>query len=454
MEKDDEIFQEVLRELKGRQEKLFFCLSKVTPNLDQKKKRRIVRPLASFLMSVESLNTFGVRDVYECLVTVDSGEIRSEILKVIAPYLDSLKRPAVVLAVRICSELADATLTPQMLKVFERSFKHFYGDHEQEIQENACTFFRRMPDRRSLSFVLKVAQSRRATNVLEALASIVDAYPEVLEEIYRSLEEVRDPENILMAFAKMKKVSVDFDRVLNLTIEHLGNPSISYDLRKIALKAGESAKSTLLRLAKSQDSIQYQFAINCLNEMGVTLDEIAATFDENVVLQVYEILSERNPKWSFNKIWHDRAKLNQNVRGDRLEYLVQNIFSTFNFPALYVDPTNPQGVDIVAFSPDTLHIYIVGCTTGIPTDDIPKLRSSVTEMKQKLPEIFAKYRVVPVIFTSRETDSEYSDADGMVILTPNKIGKLLEMLRTGRTSNDLNQFLLRNVIISPVKHPY
>ena len=450
IEKDGRVFDRVLDGLGGYPEKTFLCLSKLVPRLDREKKRKSIRHLVSFLMSRDVINAPGVDEVHKCLVTMD-GEIHGEILRLIAPNLRSLRMTEVVLTARICSEVGNATITSQMLKVSERSLAHYYGDHEREIQEKLCTFFKRVPDKRSLSFILKIAQLHPSTRVSDALARVVDAHPEGLEEIYQSLEKAEDPQNILIALTKVKKVSVDFDRVLDLTIKNLGNLSISYYLKTIALKAGESAKPTLLRLAKSEDSIEYEFAISCLNEMGVALNEIAAIFDENIIIQVYETLSERNPKWSLDRIWNDRAGLTDNARGDKLEYFVQNMLSAFNFATLFVDPTNYEGIDIVAFSPDSLHIYIVGCTTGTPTDDIPKLRSTITELKQKLPGFFAKYRVVPVIFTSRETNSKYSDAEGMVILTPSKIDKILEMLRTGRTSNDLNQYILQNVIQAPIR---
>lgn len=444
--KDNEVFEKVLDRLKISVNKQMFCFSKLVRLLDQERKKRSVRPLVSFLMGVGSLNAFGVNEVYECLVTMDGEEIRNEILKFTSPKLDSLEIFAVVFAVKICSKLGDATLNPMMLKVFERSFIGYYLDHERRIQREICNFFKRIPDRRSLPLILKLTEMEFSTETSEALARIFDAYPEVLEDVYQSLEKARDPRSILYAFAKMKKELVDFDRVLNSTIKDIGQPNIYFYLKDIALKVGESAKPTLLRMAKSKVPLEYEFSIFSLNEMGVDFNKIASVFEEDPVLQLINFFSEKKPKFgNLYKLWNDRIHLTDDARGDMFEHLILTIFSTFHFITLHV-PTL-RAVDIVAFSPNTFHLYIIGCTTGALTDDVRKLGATVAEIRQKLAELFDKYEVVPLIFTSQETEFEYPEAIGMVIFTPEKIDKLLEMLGTGRTTEDLNKYILQNVVM-------
>lgn len=209
----------------------------------------------------------------------------------------------------------------------------------------------------------------------------------------------------------------------------------------------------MLRMVKSKNSLEHEFAIECLNEMGVDFNEIKSIFEENPVLQVSNFFSEKKRKYgTLYKIWNDRIYLTDYERGDMFEYLVRTIFSAFHFVTLHV-PTS-KAVDIVAFSPNTFHLYIIGCTTGVPTDDIRKLRATVAEMKRKLGELFAKYKVVPAIFTSQETDLEYPEAIGMAIFTPEKIDKLLEMLRTGRTTEDLNYYILQNIAMPKIEGPF
>jgi len=446
--KNNEAFQKVLDGLEGEQ--LFFTFSKIVPHLDQEKKKKSVLPLISFLMSRDVLNAFGVNEAYECLVTMDSKEIRSEIKKHISPHLDSLKIPALVFAVRITSKLGDVTVIPEMLKVFERSFRRYYGGHEREIQKEICTFFKRIPDKRSLSFILKVAQLNRSTESSEALASIADAYPEVLEEIYQFLEKVREPQNILIAFTKMKKASVEFDRVLNPTIKHLGNLSISIYLKEIALKIGKSTKPTLLRIAKSKKSLENEFALNCLEKIGVSFDEISKIFKKSPVLEVYDFFFENKKKLIVDEIWKDKSRLGEQIprKWSKIEYLIQNIFSAFGFLTIYVEPSGREGVDIIAFSPNTFDLYVIGCTTGVLKDDIPKLSATILEMERELKELFAKYRVIPMIFTSKLIDltTKHSEAKGMAIFTYKMIGNLLRMLRTGKTSDDLNMHIRQNII--------
>ena len=445
--KNDDNFGRVLNKLKRKEGQQFFCFSKVVPHLDKEKKKRSIRPLVSFLMGGDSINEFGLEDVYKTLTIMNGEEVDREILKLTSPYLTSLKAPVVFFAVRLASKLGDRTLTEQMLKVFEKSFMHYYDGTEQRIQEEMCVFFRRVPEKGSLPFILRVLQSRRSTIVLETLASVVDAYPEVLKEIYQTMEEGRDPQDILMALAKTKSAPIQFERILNLTMKHLGNSSIWYPLKDIALRIGESAKPSLLKLAKSWDHSEHDFAILCLNEMRVSFDEITAMFEKNPIVQVYDFFFENNKKLLLNELWKNKRKLGDQLprKWLRIEYLAQNVFSAFGFLVLYVDPSGREGVDMVAFSPDTLDCYVVGCTIGVLKDDALKLKATLVEMERNLEEFFTKYRVTPVIFSLKEVDLQYSGAYGIAVLTPEKINKLIEMLKTNRTREDVNDYILQSI---------
>ena len=445
--KNDDNFGRVLDGLKRKERQLFFCFSKVVPYLDKEKKKRSIRPLVSFLMGGDSTNEFGLEDVYKTLTIMNGEEVDREILKLTSPYLASLKAPVVFFAVRLGSKLGDRTLTEQMLKVFEKSFMHYYDGTEQRIQEEMCAFFRRIPEKGSLPFILRVLQSRRSRVVLEALASVVDANPEVLKEIYQTMEEGTDPQDILVALAKTKSAPIQFERILNLTMKHLGNPSIWYPLKDIALRIGESAKDSLLELAKSRDHSEHNFAILCLNEMGVSFDEISELFEKNPIVQVYDFFFENKKKLLLDELWKNKRRLGDQLPGKwlRIEYLAQNVLSAFGFLVIYVDPSGREGVDMVVFSPDTLDCYVVGCTTGVLKDDALKLRATLVEMERDLEEFFAKYRVTPVIFSLKEVDLEYSGAYGMAVLTPEKINKLMEMLKTNRTREDVSDYILQNI---------
>jgi len=72
------------------------------------------------------------------------------------------------------------------------------------------------------------------------------------------------------------------------------------------------------------------------------------------------------------------------VKWDRFEHFIQNIFSAFGFVVIYVEPSRRRGVELVAFSPDTFQCYVIGCTTAVLKDDIPKLRATLVEMEDSL----------------------------------------------------------------------
>jgi len=444
----DVFFQELMDELvkKEQTQPFLVCISRLIGKLNQEKKRKSVRFLVEALTNKDSF-TSATNALYKTLISMDDTETRKETVESILPYLDSADVYQVVYAVRIASELGNRDLIPQLCVVLDRSIAGWYDGHRNDIEKNICHFLARVKDIRSLPCVLKLIESNPSKETYIALASLADEYPQVAHEIERLLLDEKRYLVALHVLNQMSKPRIDPDQLFAISSKNLGIASVREILKGIILKIGKPAKQKLLEMAKSDEEEEYAFAMECLTEIGVLVDEISSVLGKNLVLQLHDFFYE---KIELEQLWQDRGKLGETIKKSEIQkfdHFILNLFNCFGLITLFVDPAGKEGVDIIAFSPSTPHLIIAGVTTGVLHDDLPKLNQTLIEMRRKLQQVAKRYDFIPIIFTSMDTqphesDTEFAKKNGITILTANEIGKLLEMMKTGRRASDLIHFLL------------
>ena len=447
-ETHDVFFEELMDELVKKEQTQAFlvCISRLIGKLDPEKKRKSVKFFVRALMSKDSF-TSATDALYKTLISIDDIKTRKETAKSILPYLDSADVLQVFYAVRIASELGNRDLIPKLCVVLDRSIAGWYDGHRNDIQKNICYFFERVKDIRSLSCLVKLIESNPSKEAYTALASLTDEYPQATHEIERFLLDEKRYFLALHVLNQMSKPRIGLDQLFAVTSKNLGIASVRETLKDIILKIGEPAKQKLLEMAKSDEEEEYAFAMECLTEIGVSVDEISSVLGKNPVLQLHDFFYE---KIELEQLWQDRRKLGETIKKSaiqKFDHFVLNLFNCFGLIALFVDPAGKEGVDVIAFSPSTPHLIIAGVTTGVLHDDLPKLNQTLIEMRRELPQLAKRYDVIPIIFTSKDTqphesDIEFAKKNGIIILTANEIRKLLEMMKTGRRASDLIHFLL------------
>lgn len=458
--KYEEAYQMVLSGLKGREEeedRLFLVFSKSVLKLDYKRKRRAIRPLVRFLMSRDVLNRIGVNEVYDCLFSLGNEKLSTEIVKETSPYLDRLETCAIVYSVKLCSKFADRKLLPKMLEVLEKSMKGYYNAHHIEIERRLCEYFKRIKDPNCFPHLMRLLKIRYRENPVDksdAIGEILDANPYLMDYILEMLYDVRHNKElvtaILHSFENMEKPPSAMTLLPKLRIRYWWERTASFYLKKILVKGGESSKPVLFEMM--QDDEKYDYALECLKEIGVSTEELSKLFSEPPMLQVYNFLysqsrSSKLPK-DLNALWLEKDKLGEQVSGktDRLEYLLLHIFCSFNFVTLNVAPLKLESVDLVCFYPETLNLFIVGCTTGVLKDDLAKMDALITKMEKQIPNLFGVCSITPMVVCSKgaaisPSDKKYSAEQGIVVMQRNHIDKLLEMLNTNRKPQQVIKYI-------------
>lgn len=450
--KYEEAFQTVLGGLEGQGQEedfVFSVFSKLVLGLDYERKRQAIKPLVQFLVSRENVHRFGVREVFDCLSSLSIERLSIEVVEEISPYLDSFGTCAIVFSVKLCSKFADHRVLPKMLEVLGKSMKGYFPEIDVEIERDLCAFFKRVRDESSLfplMELLKIRYRQSFVPISEAIASILNAHPYRVDDVFDMLYDERHEEKlvnaILYSLKEINEQKLDARKLLsNIRMDYWGKSPAQFYVHDILVKLGEGAKPILFEILK--DEQKYDFALRCLKEIGISREELSKLFPKPVMLQVYEFLysqkrGKRIPK-DLNQLWEDKKKLQENVPGTTnwLEHLLLHIFASFNFVTLNVAPLKSESVDLVCFHPETLDLFIVGCTTGILKDDLAKMDALITRMEEQIPNLFGVCSITPIVVCSEvaaisPSDKKYSAEQGIVVMQRHHIDEMLEMLNTNR----------------------
>jgi hypothetical protein len=444
------------------QNSLFPMFSKLVLQLDPDKRREGIDTLVSFLMTRDALTEASVGEVYGCLIQLGNEGLSAEVLKAVSPYLDySSKICPIIFSVRFCAKFADNKLLPKMLAVLDKSMKGYFDGHYDEIERDICQFLKRIGDAQGLTPLIRLLKMRSAgqfPHINEAMASVLNANPFLVDDVLDVLFDERNEnviDGILQSFAKMDKPKMDVPRLLSATHTNWWwKYPTNLHMQQLLVKCGKPSKPALFEILRQDDVQRYDFALRCLKAIGISQEEIAAIFPKPPMLQIYNYFykgTNKIPK-DLNQIWEEKEKLGDTVppgKTTRLDHLLLHALTSFNFVALNVDPAGIKGVDIVCFHPETLDLFIVGCTTGIMKDDLAKMDALKRNMKMEMTDLLRKCSITPIVVCSEiaaisPSDAQYAVTNNIAIMQRNDIDTLPEMLNTNRQRREVIEYIKRS----------
>jgi len=463
IQKDKNALRTVLEGLEQQEDKLkkgrlFLCFSHVVPSLDRNQQRQVIKHLVGFLTTRDALNDLGVKEVYDRLISLGDKKLGEEIVKVSSPYMSSptLRLCAIFFSVRLCARFAGGKLASGMLKVLEKSMTGYFGSYYTEIERDVCQFLERVPDQQSLPLLLKLLRMRcnePLGHIIDAVANVLNAHPRCVDDVLEMLQEELNRnivDALIQSFEKMKEPKIDPRKLLqSIHINWNGYPT-DIHMKGLFVKMGELSKPALFELLLEKE--KRSFALQCLKEIGVSREEISRIFRKPPMLQVYDFFyggRSKNPR-NLTDMWKDKKDLGVQVPGKptMLEHILLSAFASFNFATLHVDSAGDQarGINLACFNPETLDLFIIGCTAGILKDDLSKMDVISKKMKAEMTELFNHCSLTPIIVTSEpisisESDAKLATGNGIIIMRPEHIDTLLEMLGTNRQSTEIVEYI-------------
>lgn len=353
--------------------------------------------------------------------------------------------------------------------------KGYFDGHYDEIEQDICQFLKRIENAQSLTPLIRLLKMRSGgqssqgvhPHINEAIASVLNANPQLVDDVLDILFDEHNEnviDEILQSFTKMDKLKMNVPKLLSVTrTDWWWRYPTNIHMQQLLVKCGKLSKPALFEILHQDDSRKYDFAMRCLKEIGISNEEISAIFPKPPMLQIYNYFYEGTSKIpnDLSQIWKEKEKLSDAVfRGKttRLDHLLLHIFTSFNFVALNVDPTGMKGVDIVCFYPETLDLFIIGCTTGTMKDDLAKMDALIRNMKMEMTDLLEKCSLTPIVVCSEiaaisPSDAQYAVQNGIAIMQRNDIDTLLEMLNTNRHSREVIEHIKRSSFSGSVLQP-
>jgi hypothetical protein len=467
---NSDAFRRVLIGLEGQEQEessLFIVFSRLVIKLERSMKEQAIAPLVRFLMRRNNLNDVGVKEIYECLVYLGNEKLSARIVIEVESFLGSLEVCAVIFSVKLSAQFAGIELLPRMHEVLEKSVRGYFDGHYTDIESDICRYFARVKDQRSIPDLLKLVKMRSkndCTQIGKAIAAVLDENPFRIDDVLDSLYDERYDKGfidaILQSFQQLQKTKVNARKLLAKIHMNWWNqyPTTIY-MHQLLVKNGKQSKSALLEILQQNE--KYDFALECLREIGVTNEELSTIFAHPLMLQIYEYFSKAKFPRGLNQIWEEKQRLCEAVKADtdRLEHLILHIFSAFNFVSMNLVPLKIRSIDIVCFYPETLDLLVIGCTTGILKNDLANMDAIVRRMENDVADVFDKCTITPIVVSTEiaaipSSDKQYASQTNIIVLQRQDIDRLLEMLYTNRSGKEAIHYIKSRVFPQEVPHPY
>jgi len=253
---------------------------------------------------------------------------------------------------------------------------------------------------------------------------------------------------------------IDLPRLVSIDSLLRKNWLSRYHINKIFLASKADVKPILFELLKSSNPDKYDFAAECLSEMGVSIDEMSSVVGESPSHELYRFFyPKETPEEILQKAEANSLGGMVGKGTKRFDFFLIQVLNSLNFQVLYVDSANKPGVDIVAISPSGNHLIVAGATIESLKEDLGKLTVTIDEMKTKMRLLMERHDVIPVIFSASQrpvTEDENKSARkaGVVVLGRADVEGVLKMSRTGRGSQDLVSFLKEKKLALTSPNPF
>jgi len=454
---NDECLMMMIEELKtsALNETFLHEVSLVIPKLGPRQQDRLAPSLHDCVLRLgeDGQST----KLTKCIEAVTSENARKALAEQLNKDLKTGSPLQILLAMLLVRTLSRTENLEAVLSILDKSVRGWYKPYTNQVQSEACKYLVKHPNERAadpLLLILRNAVDLEASSAVAAIATrgVVDKLLNFIESLL--VENARNPNGNTWQFASgachilpnLDPKLIDLRRLLSME-QLISWPDPSDQIKRVVLRVGEPCKPLLLDLLRSPKAPLYSFGRTCLNEMGITLEEMAKVFDRPPIVQLVDFFfGEKSPE----KLWAKRKNLGSAVASVNLnsfDFLIQNLLNIFGFITLYVDRGKMQGVDVVGLSPASLKLVIAGVTSAMLKDDLPKLDSTVRELKDTLPALASRFEIVPILFTKVDSDSitpsdsAYASQKGIVVITSANLERLIAMSLTGRTARDFFDFL-------------
>jgi len=435
---------------------ILFCITQL---LNDKKQEICVPKLVDFILA-ENYNN----DDYNCYKTNLLYCNRNILLYFLFQNINLMDNKLYKI-VDILSNIYNEKITESFIKIYKRILDgEKYGDKYVLIQWLLLNYFVKHHIINSYKLLLETfyVKDSNLINSDYFKDAIVELFDNNFDIFFKYLKEYKNDSNkfgiviaILNKMENNKLKQVDTRKILNIIHTNKTHFEARYLSIILFSKLSKNVKHVLKELYHGSKE-EYEFA----REIILLRSESIYDYDKcNPIISISEII--------LNELQYSYIKENRNIsqllKSDlknfrkkdiklqiqRFEYLIASLLTSAKFITFFVDFEDTKGIDIIAISPHTDAVLLIGCTTALITNDDKKLLDALNILKRK----GLKINYIPVIAISynKSEISIYDEImkEGIILLTIDKIYNLYEMIESNRPHIEI----LENICKVPINLP-
>jgi hypothetical protein len=383
---------------------------------------------------------------------VSHSKVRRAVAAEAASHLHTPDGFVIKHTVAILSRVGDKSVESALLTVLSKLLGGYFRSYEDVIAQDLCFYFARFKTAAAIPELLKGLEKTKHRVFAETVGMLCDSHPEAQHSLLRLVRQTQDASvkvEYFRALATMRKTRPRISEISDLVGTHdLRFTTLREFFRQILLRDIRSSRRVLLAMLHDDDEQRTEFAIGLLQEIGATTADIAKALGGNPVRLVYNFFWGQREGQSLESLWEEKAKLGDNIKGKitKLDHLLITLMTSLGFLTIDVDPSGRAGVDVVAFSPTSPHVLLIGATTGVIGDNVEKISNTVRDLRVALGKVATRIEIIPIIATSlsgetNPRDEDHARRNGIVILRQLDIDRLMEWVATNRDYRSLLAYL-------------
>lgn len=429
-------------------------LTNVIIDLDEEEQEKYVPFIFEIIMDSRETRESEHNFLIDFLIRINGSKVKELCARELSRYDSTILSP-----IKILSVIGDENICVEFLNILDNTIKGYdYGDKNTIIHSYIINYLQRVKCKKSIPLLfnlmsiynssndyLSVISKALLNNGESALNPLLDFMEEqvtinkmlIIQNLVTALNEI--DENILN--------KIDIQRLLNIVHPEPSKYIMYEELRNIMIKLDESVEPILITMLKSENDREFRFARECLEKRGTDIYQI---LEKNPFLELYDLifleLADGKNKIKIQDLLFDTQTGHRSRNKLYFEHGIESLFASCGFSTLWVEPAGLKGLDLIAFSPLTNGIYLIGCTTGTINDDLPKLYETTEVIKEKLD----KYEIYTIICTNigkdkiMRIDEAYSKNIG--VLSADEVKGMLDLSMIGRPHEEILNYIRKNAI--------
>jgi hypothetical protein len=273
------------------------CLPGLIARLNDARQAHLAPALVRLLTNSDE-DLASAKAVMLALETISGEPARLGLARLLGDHLKDPNPTHLLIFTMAAARIGREESLEFLLNILDKSAKGWYAPYSKEIQTEICGYLLKVPNERAATALLSILSTGYRYEVVKAIVaisnkSVVDMLLDVIE--VAALEHLKGSStsawqvasDATFVLSEVDPSLVDFKRLLSMPgLFELG--ASARNIQILVVKSGKPVVPLLMKLLTSSEIATYTFALQCLNQMGVSLEEESSAFEPPPIVQLVD----------------------------------------------------------------------------------------------------------------------------------------------------------------------